>query len=48
MDYGRIHFQFIKSIVTSFDNRYIFTSDESGNQKQWCIKKKALVKDYDD
>jgi hypothetical protein len=29
-----------------YDNKFLFTGDESGNLKQWCIETQALVRDF--
>lgn len=36
----------IPDITCTKDGAYLFTSDISGNVKQWCLKRKSLIKDY--
>jgi hypothetical protein len=46
-DVGKIHSEIIWSMVMTRNNEFLFTSDDSGNLKQWAVKfNTTLVKEY--
>jgi WD40 repeat protein len=46
-DVGKIHSEIIWSMVMTRNNEFLFTSDDSGNLRQWAVKfNTTLVKDY--
>ena len=45
-DFGKIHSCKIRSITTTNDGRYLFTSDNKGYLKQWDIEQQKLMKDF--
>lgn len=46
-DVGKIHSEIIWSMVMTRNNEFLFTSDDSGNLRQWAVKfNTTLVKEY--
>lgn len=46
VEYNSIHFHKILSIKTTYNNKFLFTSDNYGSLKQWSIPHCKIHKDF--